>query len=134
MLRIHFILMRIWILDPHWKKWIRIQVISIKCTEFFLTKQNFQFCCFIFFAYFYPKTWWPIRNQEYFISLFSLVHIWGLRVNFLLLQFFVDFCPLDPDPWIRIFFRIRIQEAKILWIQRIRILSTVHNDTLVTFI
>ena len=36
------------------------------------------------------------------------------------------FCPLDPDPWIRIFLRIRIriQEAKILRIQRIRILST----------
>ena len=36
--------------------------------------------------------------------------------------------PLDPDPWIRIFLRIRIQEAKILRIQqirvRIRILST----------
>ena len=25
-LRIHLILMRIWILDPHWKKWIRIRI------------------------------------------------------------------------------------------------------------
>ena len=34
------------------------------------------------------------------------------------------FYPLDPDPWIRIFLRIRIQKGKILRIQRIRILST----------
>jgi len=33
----------------------------------------------------------------------------------------VIFYPLDPDPWIRIFLQIRIQEAKIL---RIRILRT----------
>ena len=31
---------------------------------------------------------------------------------------------MDPDPWIRIFLRIWIQEVKILRIQRIRILST----------
>jgi len=37
------------------------------------------------------------------------------------------FYPLDPDPWIHIFLSIRIQEAKILRIQRIRILSTVNN-------
>ena len=52
----------------------------------------------------------PFRNQEIFIiSLFSIVQIWVLRVNFLLLQFLVDFLPLvsgsvephifaDPDP------------------------------------
>ena len=40
------------------------------------------------------------------------------------------FCPLDPDPWICIFLRIqiRIQEAKILRIQRIRILSTATKN------
>ena len=32
-------------------------------------------------------------------------------------SFWLIFCPLDPDPWIRIFLRIRIQEAKILRIQ-----------------
>ena len=46
----------------------------------------------------------------------------GKQVFFL--QYLVDILPLDPDPWIRTFLRIRIQKAKILWIQRIRILST----------
>ena len=41
------------------------------------------------------------------------------------LQFWLIFYPLDPG--IRIFLRIRIQEAKILRIQRIRILSTVYK-------
>ena len=41
-------------------------------------------------------------------------------------SFWLIFFLLDQDPWIRIFLRIqiRIQEAKILRIQRIRILST----------
>ena len=42
-------------------------------------------------------------------------------------SFWLIFCPLDPDPWIRIFLRIRIQEAKIFRIQRIRILSSASN-------
>ena len=67
------------------------------------------------------------RNEEIFsISLLSKVQNWVLGVNFFL-KFLVDIYPLDPDPWIRIFFRIRIQEAKILRIQRIRILSTALN-------
>ena len=43
-------------------------------------------------------------------------------------SFWLIFYPLEPDPWIRIFLRIRIQEAKILRIQRIRIqtLSSKH--------
>ena len=40
---------------------------------------------------------------------------------------------MDPDPWICIFLRIRIQEANILRIQRIHILSTdqtsIHLET-----
>ena len=40
------------------------------------------------------------------------------------------FCPLDPNPWIRTFLRKRIQEAKILRIQRIRILSTAWKDSI----
>ena len=47
----------------------------------------------------------------------------GVKKDFFL-QFFVAFFPLDSDPWIRIFLRIRIQEAKILRIHWIRILST----------
>ena len=51
--------------------------------------------------------------------------IWGLRV--ILLKFLLIFYILDPDQWIRIFLRIRIQEAKIL---RIRILSTGFQGSL----
>ena len=43
---------------------------------------------------------------------------------FFFFSFWLIFYPLDPDPWIRIFLRIQIQEGKILRIQRIRILST----------
>jgi len=41
-------------------------------------------------------------------------------------SFWLIFYPFDPDPWISTFLRIRIQKAKILRIQqiRIRILST----------
>ena len=42
--------------------------------------------------------------------------------NLSFLSFWLIFYPLDPDPWIRIFLRIRIQEAKIL-----RILSTAFS-------
>ena len=43
------------------------------------------------------------------------------------MKFLLIFYILDPDQGIRIFLRIRIQEAKILRIQRIRILSTALN-------
>ena len=70
----------------------------------------------------------PFRNQEIFIiSLFLIVQTWVWRVKFLFCSFWLIFCPLDPDPWIRIFLRILIQEAKILRIQRIRILSTGYD-------
>ena len=75
-----------------------------------------------------PKLDEPFRNQEIFlISLFSIVQIWVLRVKLFSCSFWLIFCPLDPDTWIRIFLRIRIQEVKILGIQRIRILSTALN-------
>ena len=45
-LRIHLILMRIRILDPHWKKWIRIQVISV--TDIFKQSRNFKFFVLFF--------------------------------------------------------------------------------------
>ena len=38
------------------------------------------------------------------------------------ISFWLLFCPVDPDP--RVFLRFRIREAKILRIQRIRILSS----------
>ena len=78
--------------------------------------------CFNFFADFYSKTWWTIQKWGNIYNIFFFeVQSWVLGVKkFFLLIFY----PLDPDPWIRIFLRIRIQEAKILLIQRIRILST----------
>ena len=114
--------MRIRILDPHWEKWI--QVISLKFTEFF-NKKNFKFLVLFFSLIFILKLDEPFRNEEIFIiSLFSKVQIWGFGVKKIFCSFWLIFYPLDPDPWIRIFLRIRIQEAKVLRIQRIRILST----------
>ena len=81
-LRIHLILMR-----------IRIKVISIKLTEFFLTRQNFQIFCPIFSLILMLKLNETFRNQEIFII--SIVQIWGLRVNFFC-SFLLIFCPLDP--------------------------------------
>ena len=65
----------------------------------------------LFFRFFKP--------QEPFLFL-QYLFFQKFRVGF-----FLQFNPLDPAPWIRIFLRIRIQEAKILRIQQIRILSTV---------
>ena len=50
--------MRIRILDPHWKKWTRIQVvnISLRYNAFFKQKKNFQI---IFFPYFVLKCYDP---------------------------------------------------------------------------
>ena len=62
--------------------------------------------------------------RKFIVSFFSKVQIWVLGVKKFFFSFWLIFYPLDPDPWIRIFLRIRIQEAKILRIQRIRILST----------
>ena len=84
----------------------------------------FKIFVYFFFAYFYPKTWWTIQKcGNFYYLFFSKVQIWVLGVTFFC-SFWLLFYPLDPDPWIRIFLRIRIQEAKILRIQRIRILST----------
>ena len=67
-LRIHLILMRIRIriLDPHWKKTDPDPGHYFKIYWIFLTKNNFQIFCFIFFAYFYPKTWWIIQIWGHF--------------------------------------------------------------------
>ena len=66
------------------------------------------------------------------INLIFFAHFYAnlnelFRIQVLVKQISAVFvCPLDLDAWVRIFLRIRIQEAKILWIQqsRIRILST----------
>ena len=82
-IRIHLILMRIRILDPHWKK------MDPGHEPFF----QVYWIVKIFFFFFPLKLDEPFRDQEIFI---------------------ISLCSLDPDSWIRIFLRIRIQEAKIL--------------------
>ena len=111
---------RIGILDLHWKKgiWIQVMIFSLRFTDLFRVTNYFS----SYFAYFYAKTWWTIQRSGNFYLSFRKVNILVLRVIFL--QFLVDIFPMDPDPWIRIFLRIRIQEAKIF---RIRILSTGLN-------
>ena len=67
----------------------------------------------------------PFRNQEIFkISSFNSSEI------FFFLSFWLIFFPLDPDPWIRIFLQILIQEAKILGTQRILSTAGKYYDSL----
>ena len=68
----------------------------------------------------------PFTYQEIFkISLLSIVQ----KILFFL-RFWLIFCPLDPDPWIRIFLQILIQEAKILRTQRILSTAGKYYDSL----
>ena len=95
---------RIQILDPHWK--IMDQNLEpghfLRFTDFFLRGRIFKFDE-------------PFRNQEMFIiSLFSIVKI----------RVLIFFCVFS---WY--FARIRIQETKILRIQRIRILRAAYYLT-----
>ena len=111
MLRIHLILMWIWILDPHWKKMDSDSGYFFNIYCIFFTTQNFQIFCLIFLLIFMLKLNEPFRNQDTFII--SLGLYLGLeRKTFV----FAVFCWYF-SPW------IRIQEAKILLIQLIRILT-----------
>jgi len=96
-LRIHLILMRILmqILDPHWKKngsgsrlWIFLYYL-LNLFDKAIFKITFLFFSLIFIN---------LMNHSEMIQFF--------------LQFWLIFLPLDPDPWIRIFFRIRIQSPR----------------------
>ena len=65
----------------------------------FLAENNFQIFCFIFLAYFYPKTWWIIQKWGNFYNLFfSKVQILDLEVKKVFCSFLLIFYPLDPDP------------------------------------
>ena len=106
------ILMRIRILDPHWKKINPDPGYFYKIYWIFLT----------FFSHiFILKLDNQSEMRKIFQSLFfSKVQILvARRKKVFFCSFWLIFYPLDPDPWICIFLRIRIQEAKIL-----RILST----------
>ena len=85
-----------------------------------------EFSNFVLFfsTCFYAKTWWTIQKSgNFYLCYFnsSDLDFWS-KIFFC--SFWFIFYPLDPDPWIYIFLRIRIQEANIWRIQRIRILST----------
>ena len=72
--RIYFILKRIRILDPLWKKWIRIQAmnISLRITDVLNTSHIF----YSLFS-FYAKTWWTIK-KNYNIFILSFFVSWDL--------------------------------------------------------
>jgi len=120
-LRIHLILMRIRILDPQWIKMDLDPGNFFRIYWIFLTKIISIFC-FIFFVFLSQNL---INNSEmrnfYNLSFFKSSELGFRSKKVFFCSFWVIFYPLDPHPWIRIFFwiRIRIQEAKIL-----RILST----------
>ena len=86
-LRIHLILMRIRILDPHCKK------MDPDPGHFFkINKAEFSNWLSYFFM---PKLYEPFRNQEIvIISLFSIVQIQVQRVKKFFFQFLVDILPL----------------------------------------
>ena len=107
--------MRIRILGPQWEKMVQIWI--------------FKFVVLFFPLIFMRQLDELFRNQEIFTI--SFFNSWVLRVNFFCCSIWLIFYPLDPDPWIRKFLRIRIQEAKLLLIQRIqiRILSTVKFNS-----
>ena len=81
----------------------------------FLTKQNFKIFVLVFSLIFMLKLDEPFRNQEIFIiSLFLIVQIWVLRVNF----FFLAVCgwyfaPWAPDPDLKHWFETYI--LSIMW-------------------
>ena len=114
-LRIHLILMRIRILDPHWEKMDPDPDSGhfYKIYWIILTKNNFQIFCFISFEIFYPKTWWTIQKWENFynLSFFKSSDLGFRSKKGFFLQFLVDILPpgsgsvdphifedADPDP------------------------------------
>ena len=89
----------------------------------YFNKKYFSHFLFYFFAYFYSKTWRTIPKWGNFYNLSFLkssnLAFRSKKVLFVIFDWYLI-------PW------IRIQEAKILRIQRIRIriLSTALNDTI----
>ena len=104
-LRIHLVLMRIRILDPHWKKldtdpdpgheyFFKIYWICFNNAEL---SNIFLLVSLIFML----KLDEPFRVWEIFIiSLFSTVQIWVLRLRFFCCSFWLIFCPFYLDPHI----------------------------------
>ena len=100
-LRIQLVLMRIRILDPHFKK-MHPDLdpgYFFKIYWFFLTKQNFKICCLIFFAYFFAYTLWTIQKSGNFLNLsfFNSSDLGFGSTNFFFAVFGWYFAP-----WIRI--------------------------------
>ena len=93
--------------------------------------------CSIFLSYFFRIFFLLKLNtiqksgNFYNLSFFNSSDL-GFESNFFG-SFLLIFCPSDPDPRIGIFLRIRIQEAKILGIQRIRIKGAKYQQKLSIF-
>ena len=87
------------------KKWIQIQVISMKITEFFQQSRIFKFLSYFFLFFFMLKSsWWIIQKSRNFYNLsFFNSSDFGFKSKFFFLSFLLIFCILDLDPWIRIF-------------------------------
>ena len=101
--RIHLILMRI----RTGKKRIRIKVISIN----FFNKAEFSIFYYYFFRLFFAKRWTIQKSGNFYNLAFLNSSNLGFVIYLFFCSFLLIFCTLDPDPWIRIFFRIQI------WIQ-----------------
>ena len=99
-LRIHFILMRIRILDSHWKKMEPYPNPDLghffKIYWIFLTKNNYKILFFL--AYFYPKTLWTIQKWWNFCNL-SIFKSSDLSSGF---KKFFEVFGWQFTPWIRI--------------------------------
>ena len=96
-------------------------VLLYRFTDFSNKRRVFKLFFFFFFRFFYAIT--LLTMIRLIISLFKL-GFWENRVFFYSFSFI--FIPLDPDQWISIFLRIRIQEIKMLRIrmQEIKILRS----------
>ena len=109
-LRIHLILIRTRILDPHWKKWIQIQsLIRIQVTDLLIFNRRRFFVIFSFLCN-------NSKNHSEIKTFFQQFRSSFESRRYFFLQFLVNILPC-----------ILIQEGKMLRIQRIRILSTDFN-------
>ena len=77
------------------------------------------------------KLYEPSRNQEIFIIFFLSLDLGFERKIFSFSFWLIFSCPLDPDPWICMFLRIRIQEAKILRIQSTVLINAADKFVLI---
>ena len=105
---------------------IQIMTISLRLTNFLSRWKMFNLSFFILI--FILKLDESYKDYKVFNNLLLVesYNSW-FRQHVFYAWFRLIFFPLEPDPWIRLSLRIRIQEAEMLVIQWIRILSTAFN-------